>query len=188
MKGRRGPNFTLPTVNEQDVKENPSRAVSAFANSGGGVIVLGLANPRQSWQVDDGSIELAVKRPNTWEWLEDVIPTLVDSSLSSFNVYVVQNTNAQSQTAPGRGVFIIEVPDGNQAPQQALDSKYYARVGGKSRPIGHRPVADIFGRRQHPVGVFCRDRHLCTAGGLSPVQYPEFWASDSRGAEEAAES
>jgi len=56
-----------------------------------------------------------------------------------------------SQILDGRGVFIINISDSFNAPHQAADNKYYARVGGKSRPVGHRLVADIFNRRQHPV-------------------------------------
>lgn len=151
IKGRRGLDLTLNNVNERDVRQNLSKAISAFANSGGGILVLGLSDPQRSWQVDDGGIDLAVKGSSTREWLEDIIPTLVDLPLSSFNVYMVDDSTINnSQIASDRGVFIIEIFDSKQAPHQANDNKYYARVGGKSRPIGHRLVADIFGRRQYP--------------------------------------
>jgi hypothetical protein len=150
VKGRRFLDLTLPNVQESAVRQNLSKAISAFANSGGGVVVLGLSNPTTSWHVDDGGIDLTVKPPSTREWLEDIIPTLVDLPLTSFNVYVVHHTAISSQIANGRGVFIIEIPDSEQAPHQATDNKYYARVAGKSRPISHRLVADIFGRRQYP--------------------------------------
>jgi len=77
-KGRRGLDLTLSSVDENDVKSTMSKAISAFANSGGGTLVFGLANPNKQWQVDDGGIDLAIKKPNTREWLEDIIPTLVD--------------------------------------------------------------------------------------------------------------
>jgi hypothetical protein len=149
-KGRQALDLTLPTVREADVKERLSKAVSAFANSGGRIVVLGAANPQTGWHIDDGGIDLAVKKPSTREWLEDVVPTLVDHPLPSLNVYVVQASDPNSQIHPGRGVFILDIPDSDHAPHQATDNRYYARVGGKSRPIGHRMVADIFGRRQHP--------------------------------------
>lgn len=150
VKSRRGLDLTLSSVEESDVKSNMSKAISAFANSGGGTLVFGLLNPSKDWQVDDGGIDLAVKKPSTREWLEDIIPTLVDFPLNSFNVYVVQRKGKKSQIAEGRGVFIIEILDSEQAPHQATDNRYYVRVGGKSRPIGHRLVADIFGRRSYP--------------------------------------
>jgi len=150
VKGRLGLDLTLPNVQEQHVKENLSKAISAFANTGGGYFILGLSNPKTKWQIDDGGINLSVKKPSTREWLENIIPTLVDFPLTSFNVYVIQNTGSNSQISPGRGVFIIDVPDSDLAPHQAINHMYYARVGGKSQPIPHRLVADIFGRRQYP--------------------------------------
>lgn len=151
IKGRRGLDLTLEQVKEHAIKANLSKAISAFANSGGGNLVFGLCDPKGSWQVDDGGIALAVKTPNTREWLEDIIPTLVDNPLRSFNVYVIQGASEHSQIADGRGIFVIQIHDSEQAPHQANDNIYYARVGGKSRPINHRFVSDIFNRRQHPT-------------------------------------
>jgi predicted HTH transcriptional regulator len=150
VKGRRSLDLTLSGVRENNVLENLSKAISAFANSGGGVIVFGLTNPTTQWQVDDGGVDLIVKKPSTREWLEDVIPTLVEFPLTSLNVYAIHRSSDSSQIAPGRAIFVIQVPDSEHAPHQAIDKRYYARVGGKSRPIGHRLVTDIFGRRRYP--------------------------------------
>jgi len=150
VKGRQALDLTLSSVDENDVKSNMSKAISAFANSGGGTLVFGLLNPNRKWEVDDGGVDLAVKKPSTREWLEDIIPTLVDFPLLSFNVYAIQGKENNSQISEGRAIFIIEISDSEQAPHQATDHRYYVRVGGKSRPIGHRLVADIFGRRSYP--------------------------------------
>jgi len=88
--------LTLPNVKESAVRENLSKAISAFANSGGGNLVFGLSDPRQKWQVDDGGIDLFVKSISTREWLEDIIPNSVDAPLRSFNVYSIQRTNVNS--------------------------------------------------------------------------------------------
>lgn len=150
VKGRRALDMTLANVDESKSRQNLSIEISAFANSGGGVLVLGLSNPTKIWSVDDGGIDLTVKRPSTREWLEDIVPNLVEPPLQRFNIYVIQNTSDSSQIVTGRGIFIIEIADSEQAPHQATDNRYYARVGGKSRPLRHRLIADIFGRRQNP--------------------------------------
>lgn len=103
VKGRRGLDLTISKVNETNVRENLSKAISAFANSGGGIIIFGLCNPHINWQVDDGGINLKVKTPSTREWLEDIIPTLVDLPLNCFNVYVIQKSGSNSQIAEGQG-------------------------------------------------------------------------------------
>lgn len=150
-KGRRTVDLTLPGVVESKAREDISKAVSAFANSGGGVLVLGMKELPHGWAIDDGGVALSVKgKSPTREWLEDVIPNLVENPLVDFDVYVVTGGTEGSQIAEGRGVFIVEIGDSEHAPHQALDNRYYIRVGSKSKPIGHRLVTDIFNRRRHP--------------------------------------
>ena len=154
-KGRKALDLTLPGVRESDVLETLAKAISAFANSGGGVLVYGLSNPSTAagqWRVDDGGVSTVVKgKSDTREWLETVIPNLVDFPLTRFNVYAVLPTDPSSQIHRDRALYLIDIPDSESAPHQSIqDHKYYARVGGRSRPIGHRLVADIMGRRQYP--------------------------------------
>lgn len=155
IKSRRGLDLTLPAVKEGEVLENMAKAVSAFANSGGGQLVYGLKNPSSSTgklTVDDGGISTIVKgKTETREWLEDIIPNLVEFPLSLFNVYAILPLAPDSQLTPGRAIYVIDIGDSPHAPHQSTyDNKYYARVGGKSRPLGHRLVADIMNRRQYP--------------------------------------
>ena len=76
----------LPNMQEASILTNFAKEISAFANSGGGQLVLGLANPAggtNNWMVDDGGISKSVKgKISTREWLEDVIPNLVEFPLS----------------------------------------------------------------------------------------------------------
>lgn len=61
-----------------------------------------------------------------------------------------------SGVAAGKGLILVEIPESESAPHQANDYKYYARVGGKSRPIQHRLVLDIMGRAKHPkMNITC---------------------------------
>jgi hypothetical protein len=144
--------LNLTGVNQSSVLDELSKQLSAFANSGGGTIVYGIQDtpigvPRT---IDpDGGVSVSVKN-GTKEWLEDVIPNLVEFPLMSFNVYVITRSSAASGIAAGKGIFLVDVADSESAPHQASDKKYYARVGGKSRPIGHRLVTDIFGRTKYP--------------------------------------
>jgi hypothetical protein len=152
VKGRRGLDLTLSTVNESTVRHNLSRALSALANSGGGALIYGLKNPTAGatgWLVDDGGVDTSYKN-DTREWLGNVIPPLVDYELRGFNVYPITPTSPNSQIQVGRALYLIDIPDSPDAPHQANDNKYYIRAGGKSVPIGHRLVMDIMGRRQHP--------------------------------------
>jgi hypothetical protein len=128
-----------------------SKAISAFANSGGGTLVLGLKLSGNNWIIDNGGIVKSLGKTSTREWLEDIIPTLVEVSLKDFNVYEPSRRVESSQLALDKAIFVIQVHDSFFAPHQASDRRYYGRVAGKSRPLGHRFVMDILGRRKDPI-------------------------------------
>lgn len=135
-----------------DFLDNLSKQVSAFANGGGGRLFLGLR--------DDGTIDGGLPRdlrPNgTREWLEDVIPVLVDPPLKTFNVYEVRAHSMSSPIAAGRAVYVLHLPDSEDAPHQARDRRYYLRIAGKSRPMSHRHVLDVMQRRRDPEVTVAR--------------------------------
>lgn len=153
FKETRKLDFSLPGINRDVVLRELSKQVSAFANSGGGVLIFGIENPMSGnpLKVDaEGGVSLNLGN-GTREWLEDIVPGLVDFPLSKINVYeLVGKDGESSQIQAGKGIFIIDIPSSEQAPHQALDNLYYARVGGKSKPINHRFVMDIIGRSKHP--------------------------------------
>jgi hypothetical protein len=154
-KGRKALDLTLPEVDESKVLDTLAKAISALANSGGGQLVFGLKNPSRqmsTWLVDDGAISTSVKgKTSTKEWLENVIPNLVEFPLTQFNVYPIKSSSGESQILPDRALYVVDIADSSNAPHQSKrDSVYYARVGGKSCPISHRMIMDIVGRRQYP--------------------------------------
>ena len=154
FKGRKSLDMSLPNIDENKVVDELSRQLSAFANSGGGVLVYGINNPTNGdpRSVDDGGIKFSVKAPNVREWLEDAIPNLVEFQLRRFNVYALTNKSGAPGLADDRCIILVDIPDSDDAPHQSTrEHRYFARVGGKSRPIGHRLVADIFNRGQHAL-------------------------------------
>ena len=155
-KGRRSLDLTLPNMTEDTVLATISKEVSAFANSGGGTLVYGLTDPKAGdteWHVDDGGVSVSVKKGGTKEWLETVIPNQMDPPLEKFNVYAIPPSGPGTKIGEGRALFVVEVPDSQQAPHQAKDYKYYSRVASRAQPIRHRQVLDILSRRQHPKMV-----------------------------------
>jgi hypothetical protein len=75
--------FTIPGVKECDVRNELSKQLSAFSNSGGGTLVYGVADPlpEQPLKVDNGGVSLKCKGKSTKEWIEDLIPNLVEFPL-----------------------------------------------------------------------------------------------------------
>ena len=109
-----------------------AKALSAFANSGGGSIIIGAT--------DDGFLDglpPSVGRATIRDWIEMKIPTLVDYPLSDFRVHTVEK-NHNTSIARGRDVIVVDVGDSAAAPHQSKRDKiYYRREGGRSVPAPH---------------------------------------------------
>ncbi len=146
-----------------------SKQVSAFANGQGGRIFLGVDDAGQI----DGGILRNLRKGGFREWLEDVIPGSVDPRLQSFNVFeVLPDDPDESLIGPERAVYVIEIPPSQDAPHQAGDYRYYLRIAGKSRPMGHLHIEDVSRRTRTP---------RVTVSRVAPFGEPEAILNDPRG-------
>lgn len=112
--------------------DSVAKALSAFANSGGGSLILGVK--------DDGSpdgLPSFVGRTTMRDWIEQKVPHLLDYPLSDFRVHTVIKSDL-SCVSDGREVVVIDVGDSAAAPHQSKRDKiYYRREGGRSVPAPH---------------------------------------------------
>ena len=135
-----------------------SKQLSAFANAVGGQLFIGIDDSG----VIDGGVSTQL-RGGTREWLEDVISTALTPSLSAFNVNEVGRIESElisdqlkDQTKQyvsgslkvGHAVYVIDIPASNDGPHQAKDRRYYIRVAGKTRQMGHAQLSERFMRLQ----------------------------------------
>jgi hypothetical protein len=162
-KGARLLDLTIPSVNENDVRDELAKQLSAFANTGGGQIIYGLAD---SGAVDNGGVARSVRgRQTTKAWLENVIPNLTEFEIIGFNVYEVPPKLAGSSLAPDKSIYVVDVPDSDRAPHQSRrDLRYYVRLSGNSLPASHRLTEDIRNRARHPK---LRIEHLRVYNAIS---------------------
>jgi predicted HTH transcriptional regulator len=115
--------------NRGEFLDTIAKAISAFSNSGGGHLIIGVN--------DNGILDgLPPEVGNTTikDWLEQKIPNLVDYPISDFRVHQVIRANP-SRIPQNHEVVVIDVGDSPLAPHQsARDKKYYYRSGGRSEP------------------------------------------------------
>jgi hypothetical protein len=154
------------TVNSE-FAHNLSKQVGAFANGAGGRLFLGLDDRG----VIDGGVPRNL-RSGCRAWLEDLVPNAVEPPLRSCNVFEVVGERPGSPIRPGRAVYVLDVPASEQAPHQSRDNRYYLRIAGKSRPMGHVHVQDVLRRTSHPRVLLSR---------LAPYGTAELDTSDPRG-------
>jgi hypothetical protein len=120
--------------------------VSAFANSGGGHLVIGIK--------DNGTLDGVPKiykgRQSTKDWLEQTIPEVVSYPLQDFRVHEVDPSTPTS-IPPGHVVIVIDIGDSEIAPHQDTFSKiYYHRVSGHSVPAPHLYLEILRSREKYP--------------------------------------
>ena len=121
---------------EDSVKGIWSENLSAFANSGGGVLVWGIDAPRRK----------AEKRsfPRDATALADHLKILqndaVDPPVSGVEVQAVLEPGSQS------GFVVCLIPNSNFAPHKAIwaDREYYMRAGDSNRPMSTAMLRRMF--------------------------------------------
>jgi hypothetical protein len=110
-----------------------AKAASAFANSGGGHLVLGVT--------DAGSVDgvpMLVGSTATRDWLEQKVPDLLEFRLKDFRVHSA--IRAEPSDIPvGRDLIVIDIGDSALAPHQSRRHRgqYYYRSGSHSLPAPH---------------------------------------------------
>lgn len=109
-----------------------AKACSAFANSGGGSLLLGVEDDGTLTGVDPNKGKEPLR-----DWLEQKIPGLLDYGLSDFRVHVVEPA-IESCIPAGKIVVVIDVGDSALAPHQSRRQKvYFHRVAGRSEHAPH---------------------------------------------------
>ena len=128
-----------------DFRKDLGKLLSALANSGGGHVVLGVEDDDTMSGVDP----LRGRTP-TREWLEQVIPNLVNFPLEDFRVHEVEPATP-TMIPSGRVLLVVDVGDSVLAPHQAEVSRtYYYREGGHSKPAPHFYLETLRNRLTRP--------------------------------------
>jgi hypothetical protein len=131
---------------DKEFRESLAKAVSAMANSHGGHLVLGVENDGRI----DGVPSVIKGRQSTREWLEQIIPNLLEYPLQDFRVHEVEPDRSTSIPS-NKVVIVIEVGDSPLAPHQDIFRRvYFHRVGGHSKPAPHHYLDLLRSRETYP--------------------------------------
>jgi predicted HTH transcriptional regulator len=109
--------------------DSVAKALSAFANSGGGSLIIG---------VDDNGtpdgLPATVGRAAMRDWIEQKTPHLLDYPISDFRVHTVIKSDP-SRIPADKEVIVIDVGDSAAAPHQHKRDKVYYRREGGDQPL-----------------------------------------------------
>jgi len=107
--------------------EGLAREVTAFSNTNGGTVLIGIA--------DNGCVVGVSSRENIEEWAANVVRN---------NIVPSTNPEIQLVSCKGKQVLCIEVSRGVNKPYQTIDGKYWVRVGSTNRMATKEELSRLF--------------------------------------------
>lgn len=125
-------------------KQMLAEQVCAFANAGGGSIVLGLNEFLAPAAVNSG-VDALVGATNVERWAEEQIPKMHEPPIVGCTARFIR----RPQFNNGRGALVVQVPLSERRPHwlKGDPERTYIRTGECSSPMLHRTFLDIATRR-----------------------------------------
>lgn len=126
-------------------KGNLAKAVSGFANSGGGVLIWGLEDETLR-AIPIHQVERFVST------LMTTAPMVTDPAVRNIDAFAIP-----ANQSDGSGYAVLYVPESDLPPHQIIIDKkelkhrYYIRTGSNFQPASHVQIEDMFGRRPRPA-------------------------------------
>ncbi len=126
-----------------------AKAVSAFANSQGGILIIGIKtgdhNVGRGKERFEVPIEVDGVDPN--DLSSETIVNILSSNIQPSVPGVTVDTISFSETPDARVVYKISVPASPLAPHMC-EHKYFKRTSTSSLPMEHYEIEDIRGRKK----------------------------------------
>lgn len=121
-------------------KREITKDVSAMANSDGGIIIYGVTEDGHL----PGTVDPIDRQEFSKDWLDNIVSN-IRPNIEGVVIHPVPIKGTDSGV-----VYVVEIPQSDTA-HQALDKKYYRRVGFKSRPMDDYEIRDVMNRQRHPL-------------------------------------
>lgn len=123
-----------------------SKDVSAFANSEGGLLILGFSQD----EIKKGKVVVKVlPKELTWgeeilskERLEDNLVGKIQPRIDGIRIQPVREGNGSM-----RVIFLVDIPQSKNRPHIASDKRYYKRLNFRKAPMEHYEIVNLLKAR-----------------------------------------
>lgn len=129
-------------ISHDKLKEKLVRAVSGFANSGGGFFIVGIDD--KTGKVD-GGVSQQIKRQPLRDWVDNIINQVEPTP--KYSVKLLDDVGERGVLNDSCVVLIIGVEESHLGPHMAPDRLYYIRAGAHTVPAKHFIVEAIWAKR-----------------------------------------
>lgn len=123
-----------------------TKTFSAFANSGGGLVIYGIAEENHvasKYSFIDGN-------KITTETVS-ILARYVQPSINGLKIYPIRKDGDFTKS-----IYVVQVPKSENAPHMAKDHRFYKRNNVESIPMEYFDVKDVLNRVHHPIlGIAC---------------------------------
>jgi len=126
------------------------KEISAFANSDGGLLCIGISEHKEGTNTYPEKIEWNKEPKKCKEWFQDNTINRIRPEIPGVRIVTVNKD--------GGNIFLVDVPASENPPHMAYN-KYYQRNNFEAYAMEHYQVADAFGKRKRPIlrpFIFCR--------------------------------
>ena len=139
-----GLNLEYKDIRKLQEPEDLGIAVSAFANSAGGLLIVGVSEKTIGPRTVPDRITWNRNSKLTRDWFESVVLRRIQPPVIGARVITVPSSS-------GETVFLVDVPASVSMPHMAPDGRYYYRIGASAIRMEHYQVMDAFGKRVRPI-------------------------------------
>ncbi|MFZ4813632.1 MAG: helix-turn-helix domain-containing protein [Phototrophicaceae bacterium] len=129
-------------ISQTDLTKEIQVAASAFWNSGGGILIVGIDDKGRI----DGGISDVMGRQRLRDWVDRVVSHVEPAG--PYLAKLIYREAADSPILEGNCVLVVAYGESSNAPHMAPDKRYYVRAGAHSDPAGHFLVEAIRARRR----------------------------------------
>lgn len=147
---------SMRTLHPND-RRNLGKAISAFGNSEGGVLVWGIECARDLEIGDVAKAKVKVQNVHRFlSWLENAISGCTIPSHNKVRNHII------SEDKDGNGYLATYIPKSDIAPlMTTTGSQIYIRSGSNNVPAPYAVVAGMFGKRPQPnIELVINDKNL----------------------------
>jgi hypothetical protein len=135
---------------QEEIKKFLAKISSAFANSEGGILILGIGDGGEFNNND--LIELNRNKIRTAKWIEDIIFSNTSPNFMDFNSFVFDKTKIPNLTnEDNSGIIVIKFNMGYAAYQSVPEKVFYYRAGSASEKAPGWLVNVIANRKRAPI-------------------------------------
>jgi hypothetical protein len=116
-----------------------SKDVSAFANSEGGLLILGIGQEKKGQKIFPTEMTWGDESLSK-ERLENNLTGKIHPRIEGLKIVPIRKNNSV--------IFLLDIPQSENPPHMAFDKRYYRRLNFGNSPMEHYEVSDFFGRRK----------------------------------------